>query len=45
MKTKRSYFSPTAQVVEITISKALLESSPASAKMDGYTYQTGGWED
>lgn len=46
MKTKRNYFSPTVQVVEINFSKALLESS---ASLGGYSKQENteeeGWSD
>ncbi len=45
MKTKRSYLRPTIHVVEMTISKVLLEGSITSAELEGYTYDSNGWED
>ena len=49
MKTKKTYFKPAIQVVEMTISTVLLLGSPTSATQGGYQYQENseekGWED
>ena len=42
MKTKKTYFKPAIQVVEMTISTVLLLGSPTSATQGGYRLPVSG---
>ena len=42
MKQRKTYEKPTCKVMELKTSVALLQTS---ATLEGYQYQTDGWED